>query len=378
VLLAAFVAACGGGGGSGAGGTTATAFASGPISGFGSIIVNGVRFDDSSAVIEDDDGAPGSRDDLQLGTMVEIDSEAIDDSAGRAHALRIRFGSEIVGPVESVDTAASSFVVLGQTIEVRNTTVFDDSLGVGLAGLAGVFVEVHGLFDAATGHYIATRIEDKASALFYKLRGLVSQLDTTAMTFQIGDAVISYANVAPQDLPANFADGVPVRVRLETTQATNGQWIAVSVRSGVRRVDDFGDARLRGTVTALSSETSFEVNGMPVDASGARIDNGPVTLGARVEVRGHTTDGTVVATRVTVLRDDSDEVRGIELHGTISALDTTAKTFVLRGVTVSYAGTVQYKNGSEADLAEGAQLEVKGVLSGDLSTLQATLIEFGS
>ncbi len=375
VLAAALMAACGGGGSGGGGdGTTATAFASGPISGFGSIIVDGVRFDDSGAEIENEDGERGGSDDLKLGSMVEIESGAIDDSTGRAKALRIRFGSEIVGPVASVAADNSSLVVLGQTVDLKPETVVDDSLPADPQAWAGLVVEVHALMDASTGHYVATRIEDKAGALLFKLRGVVSGLDTTAQTFQIGDALISYAGVT--ELPPLFADGLKVRVRLRTTQV-EGKWVAVSIRSGVRKVEDFDVARLRGTVSNLADDgLHFEVNGVPVDASAARIDGGPVTDGARVEVRGTAKDGTVIATRVKVLREDDDAIRGIELHGTVGELNTTDKTFVLRGVKVDYSGTLVFKDGAEADLADGVQVEVKGRLSSDRSTLTAVLIEF--
>ena len=373
VLAAALMAACGGGGSSSSDGSTATTFASGPISGFGSIIVDGVRFDDSGAEIENEDGERGGSDDLQLGTMVEIEGGAIDDSTGRAKALRIRFGSEIVGPVASVASDNTSLVVLGQTVELKPETVVDDSLPADPQAWAGLVVEVHALMDGSTGRYVATRIEDKDNALLFKLRGVVAELDTTAQTFKIGDALISYAGVT--DLPALFDDGLRVRVRLQTTQV-DGKWVAVSIRSGVRKVEDHDVARLRGTVTDLTDATHFEVNGVPVNASAARIDDGPVTAGARVEVRGTAKDGTVIATRVKVLDEDDDAIRGIELHGTVGDLNTEAKTFVLRGVTVDYSGTLIFKDGAEADLADGVQVEVKGRLSTDRSTLTAVLIEF--
>ena len=71
--LAMLVVACGGGVGSGGTG----GFASGPISGFGSVIVNGVRFDDTFATVVDGDGTTRTRDDLRLGMTVDIDSGAI-------------------------------------------------------------------------------------------------------------------------------------------------------------------------------------------------------------------------------------------------------------------------------------------------------------
>ena len=376
--MASLVVACGGGGDGGSVGitptATGTAYATGPVSGFGSIIVNGVRFDDSSAIVEDDDGNRSSRASVKLGSMVEIESGKVDDTLGSATAMHIRFGSEIVGPVASVDASTSSFVTLGQTVEVRPETVFDDSLTGGLTGLAGHVVEVHALFDAASGHYIATRVEDASNAAFFKLRGLVSKLDPGQKTFQIGEAQISYANVASADLPANFADGQRVRVRLQKTTQTAGQWVAVTIRTGIRKVEDHDDARLQGIVTTVTSPTLFAVNGIPVDATNARIDNGVVTVGARVEVRGAAKDGTVVASSVKVLHADDDEVRGVELHGAIS--DLTGSTFVLRGVTVNFSGAVMPMHGGKSQLINGAMVEVKGVMSADRSTLTAHMIKF--
>lgn len=374
VSVAALMVGCGGGGG-GSGAVGASAYTAGPVRGFGSIIVNGVRFDDSTAQVENEDGVRGSSDDLKLGSMVEVESEKVDDSTGRAKASRIRFGSEIVGLVASVDTANNTFVLLDQTVDVKPETVFDDSLVGGFAALAGKVVEVHAQRDAATGHYVATRVESEAGATAFKLRGVVSALDSTAKTFQIGAAVINFGGVAAADLPAGLADGMKVRVKLQTAQV-NGQWVATSVRSGERHVEDHDDGRLLGNVTAFTSATLFEVNGIAVDAGAARIDNGPVTADSRVEVRGPVKDGKIVATRVTVLKASDDSVRGVELHGAISDVDTTAKTFMLRGLKVSFAGTVTYERGTEAQLVAGAKVEAKGLLSADRTMLVASLIRF--
>ena len=53
-----------------------------------------------------------------------------------------------------------------------------------------------------------------------------------------------------------------------------------------------------------------------------------------------------------------------------------AKTLVIRGVTISYAGPVQYEGGTEADLAVNKRLEVKGVLSADGTLVVAEEIHF--
>ena len=380
VLGPTLLAACGGGGDAGTpvgGSTGAQSFVSGPITGLGSIIVGGVRFEDNGARVEsedDDDGGSRSRSELQLGMMVEVESSSIDDSTSRGTALRIRFGSELKGPVASIDPTAQTFRLLDQTVEVRAETVFDPLLVGGFAALqTGQILEIHAQFDATTGRYSATRIELEDNANEYRLRGIVSLLDTTVKTFQIGDAVINYAGVT--ELPANFADGQRVRVRLRTAQV-GGQWVATRVRSGVRRVDDFGDARIRGLVTAFTSATQFEVQGVAVEvAASARVE-GTVAEGVMVEVRGRADAGRIVASRVKVLDRRDDEVRGIELHGTVSGLDTAAKTFMVREVKVSYANVLVWKDGDASTLADGKAVEVKGLWSEDRSVLNAALIEF--
>ncbi len=386
LFAAAVLAGCGGGGSSGSASPEArSSFASGPITGFGSIIVNGVRFDDSSASVSDDDGNSRRSDDLRLGMVADVTGSAITDdgSGSRSKARSIRFGSEIVGPVFSVAADGKSLVVLGQTVQVTATTLFDDRLAGGLGGLvAGTsVVEVHGLIDAATGAYIATRIEPESNPLVFKLRGAVSNIDKTARTFRIGAGTetISYAAIAAT-APAALDNGLMVRVKLQTTPVA-GQWAATAIDSGVRRLDDHDEAELKGTITATSFgvDKKFSVNGLPVDASNATFPKGTagIVLGARVEVKGSAVNGVILATRVQPESDDDRRSEGFELHGSISALDATAKTFALRGLTVDFSGTgIEFKKGTAANLANGRNVEVKGVLSSDGTRLSAVRINF--
>lgn len=383
VLLAgmALLAACGGGSDSGSNGSPtegATAFVEGPISGFGSIIVNGMRYDDSTATVLDDDDISHGRDALKLGMMVAIDAARLDRTAGSGQALRIRFGSELVGPVERVDMAAGTLVLLGQTARITATTVFDDSLRGGLAALTvGRVLEVHALFDAASGQYIATRVEDEDDADAYSLRGPIANLDTTKRSFTLGSARISFAGLPAAAVPASLANGQRVRVQLQTTPVA-GQWVATALRSGQRKLEDRDDAELQGTITAFSSTAAFEVNGVPVNAGSARFPDGSagVLLGAQVEVEGRMRDGVLVAHEVELESPHAGAPDGFELHGSISALDAANGSFMLRGVRVSYAGNPVYEDGSAASLANGRRVEVKGRLSADRSVLQASVIEF--
>jgi hypothetical protein len=377
-LVLALTACGGGGSGGGTGGgitQTAQAYTSGVISGFGSVIVNGVRFDDSQADVFDDAGQRHSRDDLKLGMQVDIDSGRVDRASAKAQAVRINFGSALVGPVQAVDLAGSRLTVLGQVVEVTGTTVFDDNLPGGLAAITlGEVLEVHARLDSSRGLYVASRLEDRSGALAYKLRGTVSGLNTSTQSFSLGGAVINYASLSPA--PVGLADGQRVRVMLATVPV-GGQWVATALKLSDQRVEDRDEAEVEGLVSAWTSATQFSVNGLPVDASQASFPQGQtgVVLGARVEVEGRVTNGVLVATVVKV-EDEHQRGQGedFELHGALSALDNVAKTFVLRGVSVHYANVTDWRRIAPTDLANGVVIEVKGDLSPDRSSVMASRI----
>lgn len=380
-FAAVLVAGCGGGGSSSpsSGGTGASSFAAGPITGFGSIIVNGVRFDDSNARVSNDDGSASSKDNLKLGMTAEVHGGAIsDDGTGpKATATDISFGAALVGPVASLDAAARSLVILGQTVLVLDTTVLDERLVGGFTGITvGMLVEVHGTLDPTTGIYTATRVGTTMALAGYKIRGVVANLDTTAKTFTMGGTLISYGGVT--SVPPDLANGLLLAVRLQTTQV-GGAWVATRLGAGAPKMEDADEADLKGAITAFTSTTQFSVNGIPVDATNAQFEGGSagIVLGAQVEVKGTSSNGVVIAKKVSVETHEDARAAGFELHGAITAIDTTAQTFQVRGVTVSYASpSVVFAHGTAAQLAVGVPVVVHGTLSADGTTVQATRIAF--
>jgi hypothetical protein len=383
LLFVLALAGCGSGVDSGGtGGTGATAAsASGPITGFGSVIVNGVHFDDSSAGITDADGTVRSRDDLKLGMTTVIKGSAIAMTANSANstATSIVFGSDILGPVDNIDTIAKTLIVLGQTVDVTSTTVFESALSGGLAALIVTdVVEIYALFDGFTGHYRATRIERKnpMSVAAYRLRGPVSDLDPANKKFKIGGEQFSYTGLPANEVPMTLADGRFVRVRLQTARV-GGAWIATRLQDGVRQLEDREDARVEGLISDLTSSTHFSVDGVSIDASRASIAGGAsLGLGIRVSVKGTASSGVLVASEVQIKTETDVENEGFELDGAISTIDSANQTFVLRGVTVDYSGNVAFQDGTISDLAVGKRVEVKGVLSADSTGLQAIRIRF--
>ena len=380
-IAAGLMASCGGGVDSGGTGAPSTSYASGPITGFGSVIVNGVHFDDRSAAVSDIEGNLRSRDELRLGMTTDVRGSAIGldgDGNEASVATSIVFGSEILGPLVANDLAARTLTILGQTVDIATSTVFDTGLPGGQEALAiGDVVEIYGHFDAATGRYAATRVERKSAVMIYRLRGVVSDLDTTAQSFSIGAARISYLGLTAANLPSTLANGGFVRVFFALVPS-GSVWIAIRVADGVATIEDREEVTVKGLVSAFASVALFSVNGTPVDALNAQFPTGTagLGLGTRVEVQGATVGGVLVATQVTLVTNGDDANQSFETRGAITALDAVAKTFVVHDVTVSYSGTVEYRKGSAADLAVGRSVEARGTLSTDGTRLQASRITF--
>lgn len=379
-LALGLLASCGGGVDSGG---TGGAVAVGPISGFGSIIVNGVRFDVGSPTlqIQDDAGNPRTQADLKLGTMTEVDGSSLAVNAGvtTATATSIRIVSDLVGPVGTVDTAAGTLSVLGQTVVVTPATVFDASVAGGRGGLGGIapgaVVEVNGRYDAQARRYTATRIALPTDAASYKLRGPVGAIDTNALTLTVGGQTISYAQLGAASV-ANLTPDSIVRARLQIAPQ-GGVWVAVALQAGALALPDRQVAQVEGRVSAWTSTRRFSVEGIPVDASGASYTGSEagVVLGARVEVEGASSGGVLVAQVVKVEGDENEANTSFELHGLIDTIAPLATSFTLRGLTVNYAAAV-FESGGPASLNVGQRVKVEGVLSSDGVRIDARKISF--
>ena len=382
-LSATGLSACGGGSGSGSGnlasvvGGGAASFTSGPITGFGSIIVNGIRYDDSSASISSDDSA-FKREDLRLGMVVAVQGGPVVD--GRSTATRIVLSGELLGPIGS--KGVNSLVVLGQTVTINASTVF-----AGVAGLdaliANDVVEVHGTADSANNSILASYVEKKAGVNDYRIQGRVTAHDANAKTFSIDTLKLNYSNTESKEVRVTPTVGTLVRVRLGTIAAI-GVYPVIRIRKPEDAFNAFnGEVEFKGTITSFTDHTSFTVNDVPVTVSGVTNatypeGTGRIQAGAYVEVKGALVGGVLVATRVK-LEDDvpAGNAGGeFELHGTISnaAASGAGGSFKLTsssGVSVDVEwssapgqGSVEFRNVSAADLfrPNPPRVEVKGTL----------------
>ena len=365
--LGAFLFGCGGGVGTGGTGSYGAA----PIDGFGSIFVGGIEFDDSAATRLDEDGQPLADGELRLGMTVQVEGGPVSDGADgpTARAATVRLARVAVGPVSATDVAARTLAVLGQTVQVNAATVFDARLNGGLGALRpGDLVAVHALADAA-GRPVATRIEPAAASEPWRLRGIVSALDSGARRLQVGAASFDYAAAIP---PPGLAEGQLVSLRLAA--AAGGGAPAVTAFDRVAAPADAARAEVEGLVTAAGAR--LRIGGLDVDTAAARIEPAPAALvaGAQAEVHGRLQNGTLVAETVRVLTPQQAAHRVYVLSGAVGSLDLAAARCVVRGVGVDFAGA-RFVGGSVDSLAAGVTVRVQGELSADGTRLRATQVE---
>lgn len=366
--LAALLLGCG----VGSGGTGS--FAAGPITGFGSIIVGGVHYDESAAQIETDDGTPRNAGSLQLGMVVEVYADEV--VAAQARASQVRLVSALIGRVDAVDAPANRLTVNGLIVRTHAATVFDAAFGGGLAGVApGSVIEVYGAVDGTSGEVSASRVEPSVGATSFKFRGEVSGLDRSTRRFSIGSQVFDYGALA---LPAaDLADGAVVRVTVDPQRSSPGRWLVRTLATASPPKGEIDNVMVNGLINRFTSVADFNVQGLRVDASKAAITGGALARGHRVAVAGALRAGVLQAASVHVLPEDGDE--DFEMRGPVAGVDAVARTFTLVGrrERVSFArDDVDFDGGNAASITVGRRVRVEGRLSADGTQLEARRIEF--
>ncbi len=364
------VAACGGGDGGinlSSGGTGGTGVSAGVMT-KGSIVVNGVHFDDSQASIRIDDTI-GTPDDLQDGMVVKVKGRFNADGV-TGIAQQVEAEDELQGIVQSVSatTAPQWFQVLGQRILVDDLTIY---AGPALANFASIApdtgVKVHGLRDPS-GAIRASRVESAAgvgTTAEIELKGTVSNKGPT--TFEIGGLEITYDTTIIDPIGATLSNGDRVEVQLSSAvDNAGGPFTAIRIEREDLEDADFDPAEgdefdLQGFVSNFAAHPgTFRVDSQAVrTTSSTRFENGsPLDLADRVEIEaeGNFIAGTLVAEKISFRRTR------IDILTTVNDKDPTGRT-----VTVFRPATGPGKMIRITDLTEIKAITEVGVSFSDIA-----------
>jgi uncharacterized protein DUF5666 len=339
--LALGLAACGGGGG---GGSTpasqtptsnnpppaaATAVnASGVITGFSSVFVNGVKYEvenDTIVAIEGESELTGDDSVLRVGMKVKVRGS---ESDGQRVAERIDYDEDLKGPAmdvgsDPINPALGTFSVLRQTVIVDANTIFDNDVGdnnadgsIDIRDLVlsngEVVVEVSGLLMG--DGFVATRIDRVNSAAGvpgvaddeYEIKGFVDEVAADGTSFRINDATFEVVGgaggtvfddglmsglVADESLVGRF-------VEVKADQDAGGNLIAVRVEDE----DDSDDRNGDGSVDDRDRNGRFEIKGILASAD--------TSVSPNVVVIGSTTLEVTDASRLQNLVGQLVELKG--------------------------------------------------------------------
>lgn len=389
--IALLASACGGGGSDGAttAGTTTIAgingggVARGTITGFGSIFVNGVEFSTSAATVTLD-GASGSESGLRIGQVVTVQGTIADD--GRTGTARtVTYNYDVEGPVASVNVATNTAVVLGQTLRITGTTVFEGFTPASLAGVAvGNVVEVSGLPDSS-GVIVASRLQLKAAGGTLGVSGRIATLDAAARRFTVNSLSVDYAGATIR----NGTLAAAACVEAKGTAIAGGVLVATSVevKSCTLGATTNDKMEVEGMVTRFASATDFDVGTQRVTTTAsttyvngaASATAADLRLNLKVEVEGTVNASGVLEARKVEIKPDSSS----RLLGNVEAVSTAAGTLTMYGITVTVNASTQLEDKSRvklaplrlADLRTGDYLELRGFRGATAASVVATRVE---
>jgi hypothetical protein len=386
IFLAAMAAlltltACGGGGGGGGttpggGGDDGTGgidgrgtavVAQGQITGFGSIIVNGVEYETDSTEFEID-GETGTEAELEIGDVVLI-SGTVNDDGITGTATTVTFDDVVEGPVTGKNDALLQLTVLGQTVQVVDgETLFDDTPPLTFATIdVGDVIEVSG-FRLADGTISATRIEGKPASIEYEVTGVVSGL--TATTFMIDGLTVDFSAALLDNFPGvGPENGQPVEAKGGTTLGPNGELLATKVEYKGGALGDAAGVyvELEGYITRFdpNQPDDFDVSGLPVLTTGTTIFEGgteaDLNLNLKVEVDGTVNaSGVLVAEKVEI--KTATGIRVLGLVGSLSPLEVFGIQINASDLTTRFddKSELGLENMKLADINVGDYLEVRG------------------
>ncbi len=357
------------------GGGTGIASAGGTVTGFGSLVVDGTRWDDAAARVETEisPAHPPVAAEVRLGQRTHL----LFSADGAAQIVRVE--AQVIGRVaqRSAAGAPPQITVAGQTVRINRdpdrgpVTIFG-----GFAALTDLaiddVVEVHGVQvsdPAAAAVLQATRIERLPTlpAGWIRVTGRVEGHDPGAGIFRLGGLTVATAGGTTR-VPGSrpLANGQRVTAWGPEPLAAGPRLNATFVRIHDPAAPADSTLELSGAVSRYrAADSAFEVDGHPVLARGAVVVPAGQSLaeGLYVIVRGTlTADGSLNATQVRIRRPVHGD-REVEVEGTIVEFSTAA-AFIVRGVAID-AGAVAARPGCPASLEAGLFVEIDGSIVGD-------------
>ena len=243
----------------------------GTITGFGSILVNGLELQFNHKTTVASDGKPTSLEALRVGQIIQAVAHSKD---GKYDLSALEIQHAVTGPVTAIDAATETLTVLGQNVRL-NLAGDKTAIAAFKTLQAGDIVSVSGLRQA-DGTIIATRVDQTANDDRILLRGTATAVTATSM--RVGDLDIPIAQVpsAPGAQPPQTGAQVFAAGRM-----INGKFVPDVVSGNTPLTFD-------EAVTAVSLEAyapKAAENGGPLVIDGVTVNGAALPAGTSINGR---------------------------------------------------------------------------------------------
>ena len=334
-------------------GATVASVSTGAISRFGSIFVNGVEYDTSTAAVSVN-GQNVAASALQVGQVVVVQG-VLNANGTTGKAAQVDFNTSVQGPVAAADPVASTLTVLGQTVHVNPQTSLASDAG-GTPSFAsftpGTLVEVSG-FANANGDITATRVELKTQVAAYLITGVASSVNSASYVFSLNGALVNFSGATLIGFPGSqsVVTGDVVQIASAPGRAV-GALLATRVTLLTGATGGSGaHGAIDGDVTRFASPTDFDVDGTHVTTNAQTVfQNGTAAqLAADIEIAAQGSfdaTGTLVATTVQFAGSTP-----ILVKGTVDAIDPTTGSLTVLGVEVMTNTATRFEDQSAAPVS---------------------------
>ncbi len=357
----------------------------GPITGFGSVFVNGIEFETGSSRIVVD-GVRKSELDLAVGMIVTVRG-VVDSNGHSGAASRVQYASDINGLVLSASISPLSETgtlnVMGRTVMITEDTMFDSKIPSvkSISQIVpGNVVEISGHTSGASDIH-ATRVALKSLAYdggALGVKGVISNV--TDFGFDIGTLHVNYP-LASSLIAGWYVDASG------TQNIVNNSWTAADVvklgDSGVKPPQTTeGDPWTgQGVITAGLVENTFNLGEVSISVSSATRYIGGTSMNLvvdrRVSVQGIAlANGTIDATQI--------EFTPIAVFGSTSGLqnsNASASTIKLLGATLQIDGETIFRDDRDAvrsfnlsNMSVGDRLAIRFAQTADGGLLATKII----
>lgn len=336
--------------------TSTSVSSTGTITGFGSIIVNGERYEIDNGTVVSVNGETVTGDDgpLRLGMLVRVVATT---QNGAQSTERVDYEDDLRGPARDVtpdsdNPEIGTFKVVGQTVTIDVNTVLENAIGdndanegvdirdldpVNFPGSAPIVVAVSG-YPTDSG-FLATRIDRINAAAGdignpaidgdeVRIKGFVDEVASDGSSFVINGATIFVeAGTIFEDglTPDDSLLGVFVEVEADIDGA--GNFIGDTISLGESDFGDPDEFEVEGVLQAVDTGAdpdTFMINGATIETVDASALSGLV--GRLLEIEGRFNDaGLLVIDEV-----ELDGENNLRTADRIASIDTGAGNFTTR------------------------------------------------